>query len=397
MQTLSCFSKSLTCLFLLFLFGQICIAQEPSCAIGSDADGDGLYGCADIDCENLADCANAIPCQGETRFFQILESRRFVEFNAQTQEYEEIYNNSFLANAMGYNVRDGFIYGIRAGSGSQNTHLVKIGIDGIYQDLGVVEGLPDLVVNNFYTGDCDLDGHLYVTRSGLSNLYKIDIENRIVVDVFDIPVDLATNLADISFLPEQGVNEYGGRFYGVNGTSIHVIRFDPESGVMEAMADLSGEIGCSAAFGATFSDNSGNVYFFCNGDGNLYKYSPACDQLEVVSETGIVLGANDGASCPLSVGKACTPSSVLSMSPAPEVSIFPNPSSGIFNISANRAIKSIEVLSVVGRQLGMFYRPFNGSPSIDLSDHGPGTYLIRIDLGEEVIIRKVVVHGRGRA
>ena len=82
-------------------------------------------------------------------------------------------------NAIGYNIKDNFIYGM------YSNKLVKIGSTGTVKELGEVEGLP---YSNYYTGEFDRDGFYYITGTGAtdSQMYKIDIHQKKVIQTITL-------------------------------------------------------------------------------------------------------------------------------------------------------------------------------------------------------------------
>ncbi len=285
-------------LILLLISSVFAYAQETICGDGIDNDGDGFIDCFDQDCNSIAPCPDPIPCTNNSVFYQVREADEFVRYDPATQTYFPIFQNAYKINAIGYNVKDGYIYGIR----QQSDHLVRVGADGIFDDLGSVQNLPDPGTNSFYTGDFDLLGNYYVTYGTINTVYRIDVSaNPPTATGINMMNDNLSDIADFSFLPATGL------FYGLNGSTEHLFSFNPSNGDVQDLGTLTptnfpSPLNCATGYGASFADNSGNLYFFCNSDGNLYEVDPDPLTMTVtlLQATGISLSGNDGAACALS-------------------------------------------------------------------------------------------------
>jgi len=73
--------------------------------------------------------------------------------------------------------------------------------------------------------------------------------------------------------------------------------------------------------------------------------------------------------------------------------IYPNPSQGIFSVKYKQGIKSVEILSVLGERISII-RPetFCSDIEIDLSEAPKGIYLLKIDNGHNICVKKVVLN-----
>ena len=245
--------------------------------------------------------SDTLSCTESSIFYQVLEGNEFVSYNPYSAEFELIHSNPYEINAIGYNVEDNYIYGIRRSS----NHLVRVGSTGIFQDLGAVSGLPVPSGSGYFTGDCDLSGNLFITNTYLQTIYKIDIDAQTVVNTYDLNTPL--DAADFSYLPEQG------KFYGATNDGGKLVSFDPATGDVNFYNNLSPSLSCSftSGYGASFADAEGNLYVFCNSYGTLFKVDVVNMTTEFIQNTSVELTSNDGASCALSTGLPDPCSSVL--------------------------------------------------------------------------------------
>ena len=239
-----------------------------------------------------------IPCPTNSVFYQVKEGNEFVRYDPATLSYNLIFTNSYAINAIGYNVQDNFIYGIR----QKSNRLVRVGLNGVFDDLGIVQNLPAPGSKSYYTGDFDLSGNLYVTYGTINTVYNIDVVNMTATAINMTGGDLS-NVADFTFLP--GPN----RFYGLNGDSGHLMEFNPINGSVNDLGATTPATTCGSNYGASFADNNGFLYFFCNNDGDLFKVHQATKSSTLLQATGLSLNSNDGAACPESDGLITTDSS----------------------------------------------------------------------------------------
>ncbi|MCB9039407.1 MAG: T9SS type A sorting domain-containing protein [Lewinellaceae bacterium] len=268
-----------------------------------------------------------IPCLDNSVFYQVLYGNEFVEYIPGTSSYSTIHVNPYEINAIGYNILDNYIYGIKANT----NHLVKVGADGVFHDLGAVNNLP--VLGNgtlsYFAGAFNANGELLVTRSSISTVYKIDVSASSLTAV---PIPITSSPASF---PVSDFSYSGGLFYGLDESG-NLYSFDENNGAVSNMGALTPAIPCADAngapkgYGASFADGNGGLYFFCNGSGELFKVNPFLMSSGLLQSTGVVLETNDGAACILSDS--------LVISSAPElmefggVHVYPNPTTGHLTI-----------------------------------------------------------------
>lgn len=193
-------------------------------------------------------------------------------------------NSGMNFNAIGYNVIDNHIYGIKNNTGE----LIKFGADGSFVNLGTVSGLPINVEYN--AGEFDLAGNLYVKQSGAgTTLYKINVSTKVASSI-----TLNSNITVLDF----AFNKNDSQLYAVlanigpaqNGMLIKVSLTGIVTNIGSAEPTLS-------SFGGMIGAN-GEIYGFLNS-GGFYKF-------DIVTGTKTRLSnspsssINDAAHCPSS-------------------------------------------------------------------------------------------------
>lgn len=158
------------------------------------------------------------------------------------------------------------------------------------------------------------------------------------------------------------------------------------------LADDLGDASCSALSSWVTSNNVGvtaNMKIFSNA-GNVIAESdfggtgmPHIIVMGGASHTiyfnKINSAANDAAGITSAINSAIGTAGISSMSNKMSFSISPNPAQELFSITCEKAIKKVTVLSIDGRVMKEDQYP-NGkiNPSVDLSQHAKGIYLIKV-------------------
>ena len=270
------------------------IAQE-ICDDGIDNDGDGLIDCADPKCGSAANCNGTIPCLSS--FFQIV-GKSIKQLNPSTGEYTHMGDlpNSFSSyNGSGYNPEDGFMYCTGKVNSTGKVHMVRMYSNANITDLGEMVGFE----GRSYTGDMDDAGNWtnFYTKDGLWYMVKVAVNGTISFK----PVACADNGTPNESLHDWVYNASCDKFYSmaVNGTKVMVADHKAVPPTVKELTTFSGL--ASGAYGAAWSDNTGDLYFSNNGSGEIYKLemggrcSPG--NISVVLK-GAATGNNDGMSCP---------------------------------------------------------------------------------------------------
>ena len=197
-------------------------------------------------------------------------------------------------NAIGFNVLDGYIYGIKHGT----RELVRLDASANITSIANVTSLQDSIL--YVTGDCDFNGNLYVTNGKIEEVYRINLQSNNSVTEIDFNQDIGCS--DFCYNPQNQL------FYGLtdNGVlrefNMNTATFHDNYGVPTA-SDGIVTSNCDSAFGAAFADINGSMYFFCNESGNLFQISISNNiAYSTRIDTTTQLGTNDGASCAKSSG-----------------------------------------------------------------------------------------------
>lgn len=278
------------CIFCIAYFANEVTATPTGaeiCDNGIDDDGDGMTDCADPDCSSYVDCDLSFPCSSD--LYQVIAGVLKI-FDPVTSSYTVVGPSGIGSyNGAGYNVQDGYIYGIASGD-----HLIRINNTGAATDLGAVANWNSAT----YRADIDTSGNWISYNSGSNpTLTVIDVD----ATPLTMQVSALTNLynkkipgvADITFNPKTE------KFYGMS-SSLQLVEIDPPNLTIDVVVDFDGAAG---AFGAAWSDRDGNSYFSNNATGEIYALKFDANDvpydLKIVAY-GEITGNNDGINCILS-------------------------------------------------------------------------------------------------
>lgn len=242
------------------------------------------------------------------------ELRRLEIADSGPSEYARVHSitapNLTNINAIGYNIEDGYLYGVGTfveGVVSRNS-VVRVDRNGVAHELSVVSrDNPSLQFNiASVVGDFDSRGNLVIRDVNNQYVYTIDVSERTYQRHTMNP-----NL-------EMG-NDWvhsGGAFYSLvpltgNGSftqraRLHIVRFDSNQNRWVAESkNIGGTVlphssaGFGEVYGAAWTNRSNKLYFGWN-PGGVYEiegYEQTNPTARFVLDTTAVNG-NDGASCP---------------------------------------------------------------------------------------------------
>ncbi|MEM1323623.1 MAG: LruC domain-containing protein [Bacteroidota bacterium] len=265
-------------------------AQE-ICNNGIDDDGDGFIDCGDSECGNDANCSDAFTCTNA--LYQVINNSLKV-LDVTTSTYTTIGSASANYNGAGYNVQDGYIYGIRNDNGA---YLWRINAQGVETNLGAISNFG----GRTYVGDFDENGRLHTYEHGSSpKLFYTDVDatplQAISQSLTLIGGGSLPGVADITY------NNKNKKFYGM-ASGLQLVEIDPVALTAEVIMDGSQDYTASGGFGAAWSDSEGFSYFSNNSDGRIFRATFAGDgsvsQLVHIAN-GQPTNANDGMGCFLS-------------------------------------------------------------------------------------------------
>lgn len=230
-------------------------------------------------------------------------------------------------NAIGFNVNDGFIYGIRANPDAETNgtnRLVKVGQNGVVTDLGVVSGLPAPTpkpttgdrVNTYtqgtfggITGAGGNSNTLYVrdynNTDNHDKMWAIDVTTLTATSItfYDQSVDVS-GVADFTWVggnPRLGTR---GSMFGASST--HFFQISEVEGVgfiAEKYPNPIPSMTGDRQFGAAWTLGNGLLGFSDNKTGDVFLVELSDNggrlQFTLVAEfTGPTTQNNDGTSAP---------------------------------------------------------------------------------------------------
>ena len=196
-------------------------------------------------------------------------------------ELDPIGDNSQSYNAIGFNPRDNYIYGIRL----RTTNLYRIHSNGYVDSLGNIRGLPSAGSRSYNSGEIGADGYMYALLEGTDTvLYRIDISNPDAAFAVAIPLVGGTVSGnDLAWI--------NGRLYTVNRDGT-VAWIDPTTGAVTTLPAVNGTLGdVGALFGTPIA-----LYGAQNNPGGFYQFDLTTGAAIKLSDAPPV-ASNDGAHC----------------------------------------------------------------------------------------------------
>lgn len=263
-------------------------AQE-ICGNSIDDDNNGLYDCADPDCNT--GCNDAIACSNA--LYQVI-SGVLKQFDPLSSSYQTIGDSGMGGyNGAGYSVRDGYFYAIKKINNEQ--HIVRINSSGVATDVGAINNWTGIT----YSADIDTSGNWIAFVGGTSpQLRKIDLYSS----PLNLTLDSLTNLSggNIPNTADITYNAVTNKVYGMS-SNMQLIELD----IANMTADIIANYGTNkGGFGAAWSDLEGNSYFSCNATGEIYMQqfdaNGAPTTLRIIGY-GTITSSNDGMNCMLAL------------------------------------------------------------------------------------------------
>jgi hypothetical protein len=162
-------------------------------------------------------------------------------------------------NAIGYNIKDGYIWGSLSNTGK----IAKVGANGN----ATYYSIPNLPKDTYAVGDVSSSGHLFIVNAngGLgvaTKIYEIDVDSASSTYLTIVSSNTSTtipNVRDWSFNPADG------KIYTIDNT-LKLFRINPATGAGVQIGVVSGGSPAitSQQFGGNYFDNAGNFYISGN-------------------------------------------------------------------------------------------------------------------------------------
>jgi len=271
-----------------------------------------------IDYDSYSDGAVIAECGEHGLMTQISNNKTFLRaMSLATGEVVDDfeYQPYVRINGIGYNTLDNHYYGMDMSTKEllkiiikkNNSDDVDLPIDYELERIP----LPDLVGTNYRLYVADVVSGYWYGFSNPNTLIRINLNEG--ADQYNLEVvgsgsNLSNYLGDMAYNEIIGEEDVTGdnMFYGVGsgrkGGDADLIRIDPTTGQNTNLGNLG--ISDPGFFGATYFDNSGNLYVANNKTGNVYKIDiPSINSgtnpsdAITLSANGFSAQGNDGARC----------------------------------------------------------------------------------------------------
>ncbi|MFT8637886.1 MAG: LPXTG cell wall anchor domain-containing protein [Pseudoclavibacter sp.] len=209
-------------------------------------------------------------------------------------------------NAVGYNVKDNYVYGVN----SANGEVVRIGSDGVTQGLGYTVPVAD--ATKLVTGDVDASGNLWVataTSATNTNAKWFEIKLPAPDSTDDATLVTSGDIAGKGNVIGSDWSYLDGTLYTVPDSTNHLVKFDTSTHEITDLGVVAGlpNGGPTSFYGVSFADPT-HVFFSQNGGtGNIYDVDPTAKTASLLS-TGPKSSFADGARCPTAPVVAPAPS-----------------------------------------------------------------------------------------
>ncbi len=217
-------------------------------------------------------------------------------------------DGGLVANALGHNPEDGYLYGIDRDAPHG---IVRVSADGAEQPLGPASGAPASWALT-YVGTFLANGHYLVlgdnapaatprgTVAGTWAEIDVSAQPPEVVRTFSHPSVGNNDLQDVALDPVDG------ELYAHSVTRDRIVRIDPVTGAATAVGPT---FATPANAGSSFFDAFGRMWLYGSGSGattgtqdTLYRIEDPVEDTPVVVADGPAVTNSDGASCPFTVG-----------------------------------------------------------------------------------------------
>ena len=228
-------------------------------------------------------------------FYQVID--KDLKVLSPSGNYTLIGTSQDTYNAMGWNVNDNYLYALGHRKSTWKYHLLKIGDDGVAQDLGVPLRVGDNYRLDWYRGNmyaADMVGNdLYVRHQyqNTNRLIKIDVTAKTYEEV-NFSGALPDKVADITYI--------NNAFWGVEAETLYKWDLGTTTITATQVTGLPSSSPSSPQhYGASWTDNQHNLYV-SNNNGGIYRIDgyDTSNPVAVLVSDSEATNKNDGASCP---------------------------------------------------------------------------------------------------
>lgn len=274
-------------------------------------------------------------------------------------------------------------FGVNAASVTVNTAPINVGVINVGQIIPSVFNIS-IAANTPLGTEVELK---FTITDGSNSIY---ITKKIIVGVIVLMSNQSESVCSSIFYDEAGENVY-------NDNTDFIKTLTPSSAgqVIKAdfiVFDIEDEANCGYDYLTIFngaSTSSPLIGTFCgtNSPGQIISTDASgALTFQFHSDGGY---ATTGWKAIMS----CINVSGLKSNELQNIIIYPNPSLGLLSVNFNREVNaSIKVLDVVGKEI--YTQEVNSKSKIqlDLSDKPSGMYFIKVQIGNEVLIKKIALN-----
>jgi hypothetical protein len=219
----------------------------------------------------------------EPAFYQVYKKKGknqpnvFGKLNPITGDYDAIAVASDYANALGYDINSGLVYG------TSGKRFIQLDEDGlvIYQGISFDKKV--------YRGDINEN----------SEWYGVVGNNVVKIDVSGVPVILSEYVGQGTPGWDIAYNK-DGHFYSIHNQSLY--QFNTTTNTKVSIGSLTGNgLPDSGGYGAQWTGSDGYLYASHNSTGKILRIDVVSADARVVSYSTDGLSKNDGFSCPTEI------------------------------------------------------------------------------------------------
>ena len=253
-----------------------------------------------------------------TNFYQVSATApQLYQYSLSTNKFSTIGANTKSGfNALAWNPINNYMYVMNGST------IYIVDSTGAFTSIGTVSGAQTIGAGFIGTSQNML------TTNGSGAMSVINVAaNPITASTFTMTTAPASSTntgaswgsADVAIIQQANGSFIG---YGMTGSTLNIISIastSATSGVVTSKTVTSATTGQSipsGAYGAAYADQSGNVFFFNNGNSQMWEITAAALASNtstsiaatlITTASPLLSAANDGASCPLSTNPFSAP------------------------------------------------------------------------------------------